>query len=152
MLLPKDRRLRYHLGEELLKLGEYQEAVDFYEGLRQRWPKDPRAAFSLAKAYTYNRAFEDAARSLQEALHLDPKASADILEVGDVFYDLKEYSRAISLYQKALAVREDAQARYKLALSYKETGQPEKARQEAAKALAGDPENRDFQALVKTLN
>lgn len=77
---------------------------------------------------------------LQHAVHLDPKLGAAYLQLGILYSQRKDFSRAISAYRKAIEInpeqgsRESAEtlevAHYRLAQAYLRTGDKAKAQQE----------------------
>ena len=70
---------------------------------------------------------------LKKAVELDPRLGPAYLELGILYDEGKEVSRAISAYQKAIAVDlRLEEAHYRLAQLYRLTGENEKAREELA--------------------
>jgi tetratricopeptide (TPR) repeat protein len=68
---------------------------------------------------------------LKKAVELDPRLGPAYLEQGILYDEGKEISRAISAYQKAIAVSPRLEeAHYRLAQLYRLTGENEKAREE----------------------
>ena len=72
---------------------------------------------------------------LQKAVHLDPKLGAAYLQLGILYSQRADFSRAISAYQKAIEVSSELDetlevAHYRLAQAYLRTGDKVKAQQE----------------------
>jgi tetratricopeptide (TPR) repeat protein len=77
---------------------------------------------------------------LQQAVHLDPKLGAAYLQLGILYSQRKDFSRAISAYQKAIEVNPEQTSResdetlevahYRLAQAYLRTGDKAKAQHE----------------------
>ncbi len=72
---------------------------------------------------------------LQKAVHLDPKLGAAYLQLGIVYSQRADFSRAISAYQKAIEVSPELDetlevAHYRLAQAYQRTGDKVRAQQE----------------------
>jgi tetratricopeptide (TPR) repeat protein len=77
---------------------------------------------------------------LQHAVHLDPKLGAAYLQLGILYSQRKDFSRAISAYRKAIEVNPEQVSResdetlevahYRLAQAYLRTGDKAKAQQE----------------------
>lgn len=77
---------------------------------------------------------------LQKAVHLDPKLGAAYLQLGILYSQRAEFSRAISAYQKAIEVSPEEvgpqldqtleEAHYRLAQAYLRTGEKAKAQEE----------------------
>lgn len=72
---------------------------------------------------------------LEKAVHLDPKLGAAYLQLGILYWQRADYSRAIVAYQKAIEAGAEsdetsAAAHYRLAQAYQRTGEKEKAQEE----------------------
>jgi len=106
---------------------------------------------------------------LQKAVHLDPKLGAAYLQLGILYSQRKDFSRAISAYQKAIEVSSEESspednetlevAHYRLAQAYLRTGDKIKAQEELqlhaklAKKLKdnAERERREIQQFVISL-
>ena len=68
---------------------------------------------------------------LQKAVRLDPKLGVAYLQLGILYSDRQDFSKAISAYQEAIAASPQLeQAHYRLAQIYMRTGEKLKAQQE----------------------
>ena len=68
---------------------------------------------------------------LQRAVQLDPTLGAGYLQLGILYSERKDFSRAISNYQLAIqASPQLEEAHYRLAQAYKRTGEKTKAQDE----------------------
>jgi len=68
---------------------------------------------------------------LQKSVRLDPKLGPAYLQLGILSSDRKDFSQAISAYQKAIAASPRLEeAHYRLAQAYRRTGEQSKAQQE----------------------
>lgn len=68
---------------------------------------------------------------LEKAVTIDPKLGEAFLQLGDLYFERKDFVRAIGAYEKAIEVKPDlSQAHYQLGLAFKRTGAEAKARQE----------------------
>ena len=78
----------------------------------------------------FRQAMPSKAQSLLEnAVRIDPGLGPAWLELGILFADQGEYSRAISAWQSAIAAGV-VEAHYRLAQAWRRTGEPEKAKAE----------------------
>ena len=70
---------------------------------------------------------------LVKATHLDPKLAPAYLQLGIVYSERQDWTRAISSYQQAAAADPQLdEAHYRLASAYRQTGETQKAQQELA--------------------
>lgn len=68
---------------------------------------------------------------LKNAVNIDPKLGEAFLQLGDLYFERKDFAQAIAAYEKAVAAKPDlAEAHYQLGLAYKRTGEESKAREE----------------------
>jgi tetratricopeptide (TPR) repeat protein len=70
---------------------------------------------------------------LQKAAHLDPKLSVAFLQLGILYSEQKEFSKAIAAFQEAIAANPQTQieeAHYRLSQAYRQIGDRSKAAQE----------------------
>ncbi len=97
---------------------------------------------------------------LKKAVHLDPKLGVAFLRMGISYSEQKDYPKAISVYQQAIAaVPVLEEAHYRLAQAYRQNGEQAKAQQELElysqlkKQSAGDAERQrhDIKEFVYTL-
>jgi tetratricopeptide (TPR) repeat protein len=119
-------------------------ALERLERFAQLQPNNALANYYFALSLTKQAALAadvDAERSrrveshLEKAVHLDPKLGAAYLQLGTLYSQRADYSRAISAYQKAIEVGAENDetieaAHYRLAQAYLRTGDKKKAQQE----------------------
>ena len=72
---------------------------------------------------------------LQKAVQLDPKLSAAYLQLGILYSQREDFSRAISAYQKAIEVSPELdetleETHYRLAQAYQRTGDKARAKEQ----------------------
>jgi tetratricopeptide (TPR) repeat protein len=97
---------------------------------------------------------------LMKSTQLDPKLGEAYLQLGVVYAEEKETSKAVSAYERAIAATPDlAEAHYRLAQSYRQAGEPSKAKAELQqyekiskeKAEETETERRQIQQFVYQL-
>jgi tetratricopeptide (TPR) repeat protein len=94
-------------------LANYYYGVNLWK--RRKGPDD---AETVAQAESY----------LMRAVQLDPKLGVGYLQLGVLYSERKDFSRAISSYQSGIqASPQLEEAHYRLAQAYKRTGEREKA-------------------------
>ena len=97
---------------------------------------------------------------LQKAVHLDPRLGAAYLQLGILYSERGETSKALSSYQKAVETDTTLEAaHYRLAQMYRQTGDKQSAKQELEvyqrlskqKTEQSERERRELQQFVYTL-
>jgi predicted Zn-dependent protease len=79
--------LLYHRTMSDARLEQFKQMV-------AEFPDAPMAHFSLGKAYLERRQYADAARSLEEAVRLDPQYAAAMVSLGDAYTGTGETQKA----------------------------------------------------------
>lgn len=95
---------------------------------------------------------------LEKAVIIDPKLGEAFLQLGDLYFERKDFVQAIGAYEKAIEVKPDlGEAHYQLGLAYKRTGEEAKARQEfrayeqAEKTEAAERQRREVRQFLIVL-
>jgi tetratricopeptide (TPR) repeat protein len=97
---------------------------------------------------------------LEKAVHLDPKLGPGYLQLGILYSERKDFSKAVSAYQQTIEVNPSLEeAHYRLAQAYRQTGQKLKAQEELQvydqiskrKAEDTERERHEIQQFVYTL-
>jgi tetratricopeptide (TPR) repeat protein len=97
---------------------------------------------------------------LEKAVHLDPTLTAGYLQMGILFSERKDVSKAIAAYQKAIEVSPQMEeAHYRLAQAYRQSGERLKAQEQLRlykqitknKAEDVERERHEIQQFVYTL-
>ncbi|MEP0775799.1 MAG: tetratricopeptide repeat protein [Acidobacteriota bacterium] len=84
----------------------------------------------------------EAARELERLLAEDPNNYEHLVQMGNVQYDLGNWSRAVDFYERARAIRDDsADVMTDLAVAYRESGQSAKAIELLDRAADMKPEH-----------
>jgi tetratricopeptide (TPR) repeat protein len=108
--------------KRFVKLQPQNALANYYYGFNL-WKrrKGPDDAETVAQAESY----------LMRAVQLDPKLGVGYLQMGVLYSERKDFSRAISSYQGAIqATPQLEEAHYRLAQAYKRTGDKEKSEEE----------------------
>jgi tetratricopeptide (TPR) repeat protein len=108
--------------KRFVKLQPENALANYYYGLNL-WKrrKGPDDAETVAQAEAH----------LRRAVQLDPKLGVGYLQLGVLYAERKDFSRAISSYQSGIqASPQLEEAHYRLAQAYKRTGEKEKAEEE----------------------
>jgi tetratricopeptide (TPR) repeat protein len=126
-------------------MANYFYAVSLWEGR-----KNPEDNETLAQVQSF----------LEKAVHLDPELGPGYLQLGILYSERKDFSKAISAYQQTIEVNPSLEeAHYRLAQAYRQTGQKLKAEEELRvydqiskrKAADAERERHEIQQFVYTL-
>jgi len=163
---PSDSRPYLFLGKMLAaESGQAQIIIEKMERFVRLRPEDPLAnyylALGLSRESTGRNQDTDRIESLlQKSVHLDPKFEAGYLHLGILHFDRKEYSKAISDYQRTIALNSEMEeAHYRLAQAYKQMGDMDKSNEESRiysqlaqkKAKQVERERHEIQQFVYSL-
>ncbi|HTB16813.1 MAG TPA: tetratricopeptide repeat protein [Bryobacteraceae bacterium] len=97
---PKDTQARLQLGILSLKLGNFREAIDILQELRQ--DGDPSAVSSLAAAYVGLRQFDKAQETLSDALKQSPGSAVIQEELAETTALAGNYALAEVQFKKLI--------------------------------------------------
>ena len=94
-----------------------------------------------------------AVQTYSQAIALDPYNPLMRISLGGIFYSAKQYQNAIDIFKLAVTTKPDlANARYNLAVAYKENGNIDQAIDEMTKVLSlVEKDSKDFELAQKTL-
>lgn len=122
----------YRSGIESLWLGNYDNAVGYFENAVNKNPKRAEAWVQVGFCKVKQGKIQEAIRAYQQALQLKP-ADADIHnKLGDAYYYSRRLREAIDAYSQAAELQPDnAETFYNLAIAYFESGNQAMAASEA---------------------
>jgi S1-C subfamily serine protease len=125
----------YRTGLDSLWLGNYENALSYFETAANRNPRRADAWVQVGYCKVKQGKNEEAIRAYQHALDLKPNAEEIHNKLGDAYYYAGRMRDAIASYSRAASIRPDnADAHYNLAVAYFESGNERLALMEA-KAL-----------------
>jgi S1-C subfamily serine protease len=118
----------YRNGLESLWLGNYDNALDFFENAVNKNPKRADAWIQVGYCKVKQGKNDDAIRAYQQALRFKPD-SADLRnKLGDAYYYGGRLQQAIASYKEAARLRPDnPEAYYNLAIAYDDIGDQQMA-------------------------
>jgi S1-C subfamily serine protease len=130
----------YRSGLDSLWLGNYDNAVGYFENAVNKNPKRAEAWVQVGYCKVKQGKNQEAIRAYLQALQLKP-ADADIHnKLGDAYYYSGRLREAIESYTEAARLRPDcAETFYNLALAYLESGNPSMAAAQARTLQRLDP-------------
>jgi S1-C subfamily serine protease len=122
----------YRIGLDSLWLGNYDNAIGYFETAANRNPKRADAWVQVGYCKVKQGKNAEAIRAYQHALELRPNSEEIHNKLGDAYYYAGRMLDAIASYSRAASIRPDsADAHYNLAVAYFETGNESQALGEA---------------------
>ncbi|HEV7475538.1 MAG TPA: tetratricopeptide repeat-containing serine protease family protein [Pyrinomonadaceae bacterium] len=122
----------YRTGLDSLWLGNYDNAIGYFETAANRNPKRADAWVQVGYCKVKQGKNVEAIRAYQHALELKPNSEEIHNKLGDAYYYSGRMPDAIASYSRAAALRPDnADAHYNLAVAYFESGNEPQALREA---------------------
>jgi len=122
----------YKTGLESLWLGNYDNAVGYFENAANKNPKRAEAWVQVGYCKVKQGKNQEAIRAYQQALQLKPDNAEIYNKLGDAYYYAGRLREAIESYTEAARLRpSDAETYYNLAVAYFESGNLSMAAAEA---------------------
>jgi tetratricopeptide (TPR) repeat protein len=122
----------YRTGLDSLWLGNYDNAVGYFENAVNKNPKRAEAWVQVGYCRVKQGKNQEAIKAYQQALQLKPEAAEIHNKLGDAYYYAGRLREAIESYTEAARLEpNNAEARYNLAVAYNESGNPGMAASEA---------------------
>lgn len=122
----------YRSGIESLWLGNYDNAVGYFENAVNRNPKRAEAWVQVGYCKVKQGKIREAIRAYQQALQLKPADAEIHNRLGDAYYYSGRLREAIETYSEAARLQPDhAETFYNLAIAYFESGNLSRAASEA---------------------
>jgi tetratricopeptide (TPR) repeat protein len=120
--------LWYRGGIDSMWLGNYENALNYFETAANRNPKRAETWIQIGYCKVKQGRNDEAIRAYQKAIALRP-TSADVHnKLGDAYFYAGRFTEAIEAYHEAARLRpKDGEAYYNLALAYLEIGDREAA-------------------------
>jgi len=122
----------YRAGLESLWLGNYDNAVGYFENAVNKNPKRAEAWVQVGYCKVKQGKNQEAIRAYLQALQLKPADAEIYNKLGDAYYYSGRLREAIESYSEAALLRPDwAETFYNLAIAYSESGNPSMAATQA---------------------
>jgi len=130
----------YRSGLESLWLGNYDNAVGYFENAVNKNPKRAEAWVQVGYCKVKQGKIQEAIRAYSQALQLKPADAEIHNKLGDAYYYSGRFREAIESYSEAARLRPDcAETFYNLAITYFESGNQSMAAAEARVLQRLDP-------------
>ena len=115
----------YESGLDSLWLGNYDNALGYFENAANKNPKRAEAWVQVGYCRVKQGKNQEAIRAYQQALQLKPDDAEIHNKLGDAYYYSGRLREAIESYTEAARLRPDnAETFYNLAIAYSESGNP----------------------------
>ena len=130
----------YRSGLDSMWLGNYDNAVGYFENAANKNPKRAEAWVQVGYCRVKQGKTLEAIRAYQQALQLKPDDAEIHNRLGDAYYYSGRLREAIDSYTEAARLRPNwAETFYNLAIAYSESGNPSMAASEARILQRLDP-------------
>jgi tetratricopeptide (TPR) repeat protein len=143
-LLTLGLKLQYHL-----LVGERHQAIVVLNQIARMIPLAPRPYTILASLYWQEGMIPLAEKNALKAMSLGEKTVLPHLMVGDILFNKKQFAQALSYYERVLEVQPDnIIALLQTGDVFLAMGQPKRAEERYAKALAANPKVKSIRTKI----
>ncbi len=120
----------------------YEQAIEMYERAKKLRPNDTDISLKIADSYFRLGTPEIALKELKEILRNDPNNLPALVTIGNYYFDRKQYSKAITYYQKALDIQpQNNNVRTDMAIALVNLGRVDDALNQLEIAIKNDPKH-----------
>jgi PhoH-like ATPase len=120
----------------------YEQAIEMYERAKKLRPNDTNISLKIAESYFRLGTPEIALKELKEILRNDPNNLPALVTIGNYYFDRKQYSKAITYYQKALDIQpQNNNVRTDMAIALFNLGRVDDALNQLEIAIKNDPKH-----------
>jgi len=149
-LAPHNKKLRFNLALSYKDNKNYDGAIKQYQSIINVWPNEPEGYIHLAEVYALNENFDKTLETMKIAQQKNTEIVRNILEIGDIVFEKKEYQIAKDIYMVAdKSINKNGNIYLKIGNAYKALGNLEAAKIQWKKGLSIDP---DHEELTKSIN
>ncbi len=113
---PEDRKITKEYANAAYQLRKYVKALPVYEEIIVEEPKNVQVLIRLAKMYSFSSKKMKGVEYAERAMKLNPTDYEEQIALGDAFYFIKHFPKAIAMYKKIQP--ENEYTIHKIAKSY----------------------------------
>tara|TARA_Y100000746_G_scaffold232807_1_gene251884 strand:+ start:10886 stop:12733 length:1848 start_codon:yes stop_codon:yes gene_type:complete len=139
---PKNILLQIEIGNLYALIGNYEEASGFFRRSIRVFPdnKDVMEALcfclcEIGNKYQYDRRYSLAEAAFEELLQYQPKNSDYLFNLANAFFSQDKLDKALSLYQKSLALKKDENTFNNLGNTFRKLGKYNDAIENYSKSI-----------------
>jgi tetratricopeptide (TPR) repeat protein len=131
----------YRGGIDSLWLGNYDNALNYFETAANRNPRRPETWIQIGYCKVKQGRNDEAIRAYKRAIQLRPNSAEAYNKLGDAYFFGGRFEEAIASYKEAARIHpDDPEAYYNLGLAYLETGDRVAALAQAKRLDSLDPD------------
>lgn len=128
-------------GDQLQAEKNYLDAIDYHQAALRKKPGSASLLNKIGMSELLLRRLREARKSFEQAIKVDRNYANAYVNLGVVYYEDRNYGKAIKFYDKAIAVQPDSAVFYNnRGAAYFNKKQYDKASLDYAKALELDPD------------
>ncbi|MBI3654483.1 MAG: TonB family protein [Acidobacteria bacterium] len=138
-LNPNSAEAHQRLGEEYMKIGRYEDAINSFRDALRLKPDYQEAYRELAAAYTRLGSFDEAIMIFEQALEKFPNDTDLLEEMGHLLESRQRYAKSAAVFKKLTELEpENQQMFYRLGYNQQMLNRHEEAIQSFAQAIQLD--------------
>ena len=107
--IDKDTEKKFLEAENYRLNKDFEKAVKIFEAILKQFPELPPALHNIAICYTELDRFEEAEKSYIKCLNIEPVSILSINNLAKLYYNNRQYKKAIPILQKSLLKKDDQQ-------------------------------------------
>lgn len=101
-LKPNDSKYLYNLGLVLLKKGQNEEAIRYFQRAIETGSGDPKIYSYIAESFASMRMHDNAIASLERGLRVQPNDVDLMFQLAKMYYDRGQFNQSEDLYRKII--------------------------------------------------
>lgn len=137
---PGFARAYIELGSSYVVLKEYSEAETAFKNARSI-NDDSCASCGLGLVYRVQGKTQEAESSLKRAIELNPRDTCGYHQLGELYYDIGDYSKSVDVFGRLIKLGADATTRHFLARALSESGKVEESIPHYREVIRLEPTN-----------
>jgi tetratricopeptide (TPR) repeat protein len=127
-------------GIEFFKQGKYDDAIEYFEKVIEKFPSSTAAYYNLGISYLRKGDVDQAITSLEKAVESNPEAIEAYFALGECYFNKGESEKAMQSFSRALELQPDnPKAYYNLGIVYYKHDRLEEALTSFEKTINLDP-------------